>query len=405
MKNRYTYLLIFFVLIGLLSSCSKFEVSEDININIAKLTTSSIETNLDIVNLEVNSNEFATMMKNYEQDVKIEAVYSMYSGSDTIVYGDSVRINIKGNGSAVFDLKSLSIKFHKSVHNNSNEFIQVDKHLTTHYFDKIKKISLRNSGNDCEETFIKDISYTQLAINMNLDVELSYFKPVQVFINNTFYGLLNLRTEKNDDALSHLLKVEKYDLNIIKLNAINGYEDIEFTNGDDDIMQLLVDAVFNGDLNLVKSKIDISSFIDYVVFQDLIGNSDWPHNNVQLYSVGDGKFRFFLFDMDIVSVDDKYFVLDNISTGLIVEMYKLLKQDSEIALLIKKKQSKIFHFCTNELFRSIVDANANIIENEIDYNISKYNLSNGHVRWYLDIEKLLDQYKIRRENYRKHYSL
>jgi len=386
-------------------SCSKYEVSEDLGINTSELLPNNITTSLPVININVDNNDFITMMNNYEDDVKILGSLSMFNASDTILFSDSIKLNIKGNGSAIFDLKSLSVKFHHSINNEKHKVIEVDKHLPTHFLKKLKKISLRNSGNDCEETFIKDICYTDLAISQALDIELSYYRPVQVFVNNSFYGLLNLRTEKNDDALSKLLEVDKHELNIIKINSINGYEDVELKDGDDDIMLAFSEDVYSNNLENLKLKVDINSFVDYVVFQDIIGNSDWPSNNVELYSVGTGKFRFFLFDMDLVSIDDKFFVLEDSNVGFIYEMYKTLIQDNDISSLIKKRQKEIFNYCTNERFHAIVDKNANVIEHEIDYNISKYGLENGHVRWYLDIEKMLDQYKIRRENYKKHYNL
>lgn len=389
-----------------LASCSKYEVADDLDIDTSVLTVENIETSLAVINIEVNQQDFNYMYANYDQDIDVDAKINMFYKTDTILYNEDIEMNIKGAGSAVFPLKSLTIKLDDALDNSVHEIIKVDKHISTHFFDDIRKFSLRNSGNDFEGTYVKDICYTELAINQSLDLELSYYRPTQVFINNSYYGLLNLRTDKGKHGLSKMLHVDKDDINIIKINTLgDGNEELEFKDGDESILQDLVTAVSQGNTSLVKSMVDINSFVDYIVYQDFIGNSDWPHNNAELYSVGSGKFRFYLFDMDKVGANDKYFVQEDGNSGFLYSMFQTLKRDPDIESLLNKRKNEIFLYSTTNVFRSIVDKNSNNIENEIIYNISKYNVIKTRVDWYYNIQTMLDDYTLRRDSYSIYYDL
>ena len=48
----------------------------------------------------------------------------------------------------------------------------------------------------------------------------------------------------------------------------------------------------------VASKIDLSNFIDYYIFELFSENTDWPANNMRCWQIGDGKWRWIFFDGD-----------------------------------------------------------------------------------------------------------
>lgn len=111
-------------------------------------------------------------------------------------------MEVKGGFSTRFSLKTLGVKFENKYDNSDRSLINPNKILPHHNLDKIKAIRLRNSGNDFVKTMIKDLSLTQLAINAELNLDLTYGEPVLVYINNEFHGLLNLRTEANSNGMA-----------------------------------------------------------------------------------------------------------------------------------------------------------------------------------------------------------
>ena len=399
-----------FILLGVLFlfsvSCNKYIIEEVETVDASTVTPNTIETELAVINITVPQADFDYMMGNYNDDIEIVGHLTMFHFKKQIIKDQLIEISIKGAFTAEYPLKSLKIKFDENQDNSNGSILNVEDKLANHHLDVIRNFSLRNSGNDFYESYIKDISYSQLAIDMKLDLELSYYRIVQVFVNDKFYGLLNMRTEKNKTALSKLMDVSKGDLNIIKINHIGGgVEEVEFKHGDAAKMNELVTAVFSRNTTKLKELLDLQNVSDYIAYQDFIGNSDWPFNNVEIYSVLDGKFRFFLYDLDFAGTRNKYFVLDDNPNGFVYNMFKGLMEDDATKAMFEESQRKIVNYAHTTKFKQIVSANAHRIENEISYNISKYAVPSSHAKWYLELEKVQNQYELRREEYIDYYGL
>lgn len=388
-------------------SCSKYEVHTETEIDIENLSIENMVTELDVIHITTDPDMFARLMKYPHMDIEIDAVFNMYSQGESIIIRKDIELKIKGTSTIYYDLKSLKIKFKRKVDNLNLPIIQVENQLPGHHLEELKKISLRNSGNDFSRSFIKDICYTELAIQLGLDLELGYYKPVQVFINNKYYGLLNLRTEKDDNSLGKLLNVDNDDVNILKISHIgDGVEKLEFGSGDSLVIQSLIDAVKSKDLPFLLENVDLNSFADYFIFEDFIGNSDWPYNNVEVYNVGtEGKFRFFLYDLDYAANMDKQFALESSYEGFVKLLYDALKTNADFASLYQKRQAYIYDKATVSLFNEILDKNANRIENEIIYNIAKYQSPDNEVMWYYELERLGEKFETRRKLYDWYYEM
>jgi len=344
--NLKSYVFILLGVLFLLSvSCNKYIVEEVETVDASTVTPNTIETDLAVINITVPQADFDYMMGNYTEDIEIVGHLTMFHFKKQIIKDQLIEISIKGSFTAEYPLKSLKIKFDKNQDNSTGSILNVEDKLANHHLDVIRNFSLRNSGNDFYESYIKDISYSQLAIDMKLDLELSYYRIVQVFVNDKFYGLLNMRTEKNRTALSKLMDVSKGDLNIIKINHIGGgVEELEYKHGDEAKMNELVTAVFSRNTTKLKELLDLQNVADYIAYQDFIGNSDWPFNNVEIYSVLDGKFRFFLYDLDFAGTRNKYFVLDDNPNGFVYNMFKALMEDDATKAMFEESQRKIVNY-------------------------------------------------------------
>lgn len=407
MRNNRFYSLFFALILVLSFSCSKYEVHTETSIDIKNLSIENIETSLDIIHITADSASFANMMAYAHEDIEIDALFNMFSEGEPILTNKSIELKIKGTSTVFYDLKSLKVKFNKKVNNQIIPIIQVENPLANHHLEVLKKISLRNSGNDFYGTFIKDISYSELAIQLGLDLELSYYKPVQVFINHQYYGLLNLRTEKDDNSLGKLLDVDNDDINILKISHIgDGQEIIGFSSGDSLIIQTFIDAVKRKDTPFLLENVDLSCFADYIIFEDYIGNSDWPYNNVQIYNVGpQGKFRFFLYDLDFAADKDKLFVAETSYNGFLKLLYDALIEDAHFVELLQKRQAYIYKNATVDLFDHILGINGHRIEKDIIYNIAKYQTPNNEIMWYYDMQRLSEKFETRRKLFKWYYQL
>ena len=171
MKYIYSFFIVVFFI-----SCSEFnENLKDDFISSKEVTISDFNTEFPVINITVNQDEFNDMYLNFEEDIEIEAFLDLYRNNTLLISEELVEIEIKGSFSASFALKSLGVKFDDAYNNENKELLNPAKVLPHHSLDEIKAFRLRNSGNDFKETMLKDISYTQLAIDAALDMDLTYY--------------------------------------------------------------------------------------------------------------------------------------------------------------------------------------------------------------------------------------
>lgn len=402
MKNYY-----FISLLLLLVSCSKF--SDDLNIISQKAPTLDIATDLPVINLIVDQAAFEDMTNRVDEEIEIEGAFYLYRNQALLIENQKIEMEVKGGFSTKFPLKSLGIKFDKKYDNTDRSLINPPKVLPFHSLDEIKAIRLRNSGSDFKNTMLKDLSVTQLAINAGLNVDLTYGEPALVYINGDFHGLLNLRTEGNTNGMAGLYAVKKKEVTLAKITT----QAFIKKDGDFERIDKLVQAIANQELDFVKKELDLNSFIDYMIFESYLGNTDWPHNNARLYAIKDGKFRFVLFDLDKVSwlkmdksplkiITNKRLIKvnkDETTVDIITDLFFLLYED----VAFKKAFWERYQFLLDhqsigyDKFKSIVDNNVQQIVPIMPLQIEKYQAPGSMIEWQIEVNKMLSLFEERAE--------
>lgn len=414
MKNIYIY---FFLMITLSVSCSRSNESliEDFS-NSKDVAISDFNTEFPVINLTVNQEEYDNMYLNFEEDIEIVGSLNLYRNKELLIADEEVEIEIKGSYSATFSLKSLGIKFEDTFDNENRALLNPDITLENHYFDKIKAFRLRNSGNDFESTLLKDISYTQLAINAQLDVDLTYYEPAIVFVNNTFLGIMNLRSEANTNGISRLNDTKKSNITLAKINFPG---ELEKKDGDFDRIDNFLNAIAEENLAYLKEEVDISNFIDYMIFHSYLGNIDWPYNNVRFYAVEDAPFRFIIYDLDWANTrrikdhpldfirKPTNFFKDDARDNPITNLFNVLYSDIDFKLQFEERYQQLLkdEAFSYEKFNTIIDENFNNINQYMPYHIDKYSEINTMFEWYKNIDLLKENFKEREDNVKTMNSL
>ena len=399
MKNR-------IILIGLLAlvySCTTYTdelkiTHQDFN----KVTVETIKTDLKVINIVVDQSEFDNMYENYKEDIEIVAFFNLYKNNELIIDSEEIELQIKGSFSAKFPLKSLGIKFESKYKNEDNDYNLLNPELYAyHNVEKIKSIRLRNSGNDFEQTMIKDMSYTKLAFEAGLDLDLMYAEQSIVFVNNKFLGIMNIRTEKNKHGISKLYDVSKNDVTIAK---------IEFSNklikkdGDFDKIDNFIEAIEQKNYNYLINEIVPTNFIDYFIFESYISNRDWPYNNVVFFAIEDGPFRFFLFDLDganNISLDESPLdIIHNDSfDSVMTDLFDVLYANDDFKAQYDSRWDELMSsgLLSSSRFNKIVSYYKSNIENEMHMQVDKYETPVTLSNWYINIEELKANFKAREE--------
>ncbi len=386
--------------------CTKIEVTDQKLPSIIGLTPENVNTKLAVFNLSADSIEFRRMIRNPGKTIFVKGALTYRDENQMEIFNnEQVRVEIKGKSSAYKKMKSLGMLFNQPLDNSTYNILQPGKVVANHNLSNLNAVRFRNSGNDFGETMVKDISYTQLAIQADVDFELMYYRPCHVFVNSRYYGLMNLRTENNMYGMAGLRAVDTGDISLVKIDFDNG--NLEWDEGSHEMADKFVNALKKQDAEAIWGMINESSFIDYIIFQDYIGNHDWPHNNTRMYSVKGDPFRFVLYDMDFAAFNTKNAILPEMEylNDDLSKLYREMRKKSGFDARLKQRQKELYQRLSPEIFNAIVDKNALTIEDEIPYFMAKYGEPESIFHWRLKLDLLKREFRLRDKNIRDKYDL
>ena len=153
--------------------------------------------------------------------------------------------------------------------------------------------------------------YLAHRIASHLDIESLAVREVVVFINGEYWGIYTLEESPDQRYLEDHYDVDLEQVNMIKWWCVNHYGDISDW---DDFYTWIREADLQNpaDSAMAFSRVDMSSFIDYMIYGTFTANLDWPQNNVLIWQRASGEpFRFLFFDGDGCYTRWYYQALDN----------------------------------------------------------------------------------------------
>lgn len=398
--------LLIMTLLLIISSCSKYRVDTQRIPDLSLVTELNIDSNLPIISISVNQEQFDFMVQFYANDTIIPAILKYYNPNGSIVFENAgASLEIKGAASAKNEMKSLGFILDSAIDNSKDEIIIPSKVLENHSLEELKSFRLRNSGNDFGFSMIKDRTYTQLAIEAEADLDLMYGKPVHAFVNGSYYGLLNLRTESNVEGISRLRNVSTERITLLKVDVDNGK--LEFRDGDEVWADKFLKAIKDENLNELWDMIEINNYIDYIVFQDYIGNRDWPKNNMRAYCIDQGKFRFFLYDLDYAAFHNKNDIIPTFEfeDHQMAKIYRILREHKDFEKIFEERQKSLYSRLSFSTFSRIMDGLVEEIQEEMPYLIAKYQLPKSEFHWKLNLSNVRRDFERRDVYIRDKYDL
>lgn len=214
---------------------------------------------------------------------------------------------IKGNATRHYLIKSMVLYANKrfGVKRFSYEFFPDQKPGLTEF----KSIELRNAGNDCYKTYMRD-ALVQRMMGENADIDWQAWQPAVVYINGEYLGLLNIRERSDEDNIyTNYDGLEDIDLienfKILKEGSLDNFNAFRAFYSSDEKHSLEEYAKW----------MDVDEFINYFILNMYYGNVDFPGNNCIMWRPleKDGKWRWLCKDMDLTmgingtSFDVNYF--------------------------------------------------------------------------------------------------
>lgn len=174
------------------------------------------------------------------------------------------------------------------------------KRIKHKFFDELELKSFKHlcmkpfmsawNGSGC-----KDYISNKLAEPLNIESLAS--RPTVLFLNGEYWGIYYIEEKPDERFLEDHL-----DVSLDSLNIIDIWNDADYGTASN--FYALRNWMQDADLTdeeqyaYAEQQIDIQNFIDYYVLELFIANPDWPAQNVKMWQVGDGIWRWIFYDGD-----------------------------------------------------------------------------------------------------------
>jgi hypothetical protein len=270
--------------------------------------------------------------------------------------------------------------------------------------DEFKSIVLRNSGNDWNITMLRDAIITTISKD-RMDLDYQEYQPAVVFINGEYWGIHNIRERIDKHFPANIYKnVEADGVDVLERNG-------EIIDGDtteyNQLIRFITDSSLANESNYatVANQIDINNYIDYMIIQIYVANTDWPGNNIKYWrEKQDGKWRWILFDTDFGygiwgdNPPDMNSLREALSPNgpgwpnppwSTLMMRKLLENEGFKTQFLQRFAYHIHSTFSTERVEYIIDSLSSVINDEMYYHIERWGQPWDINAWYNNLDYIV----------------
>jgi len=242
------------------------------------------------------------------------AYIEFYEQDGSLMLKQGTGIAVSGHGSRKFEQKSIKL-LGDSVYDMEYPTFEYD------FFDtdmagnatgqSYNRMVLRNGGTDHYGTMIKWNVVSRLAKESG--AICAGARPGVLFLNGEYYGIIQLQEKYTRYNTAHAIGAQKDDIEKYEPNEVNSSRFGGYYNR------------LNSDLNdperqmKLESSVDMPDMLQHYAMNVIMNNIDWPFHNFLSWkcadtsasAYGDGRVRFFLYDLDAVYQDTSDMELKN----------------------------------------------------------------------------------------------
>lgn len=154
---------------------------------------------------------------------------------------------------------------------------------------------LRAAGQDAYNARMRDVVFTSL-VGEYTDVSVQDYKPVVLYLNGEYWGIYYIREKMNESYLATYYELDETEAEIVKYGGWTNSEYralLAYTTSHDMAVPEYYDYVC--------SRIDIDSYLDFLIAEMWIANTD--DGNVKFFQNADGKWTWLFYDTDFAGWD------------------------------------------------------------------------------------------------------
>ena len=208
--------------------------------------------------------------------------------------GFSAKCGIKvfGNYSRIYEKKSLSCMFRSQYGVPELEYPLFGEAG----LDTYESFILRSGGQDFADARIRDELVTSL-VGDYTDVPVQAYRPVILYLNGQYWGIHYIREKLTEHYLGGHYNTEPENMEVVYPS-----------DGRNEDYWELINFVRTHDMSVpenyayVCTKMDVDNYIDFLIAQMWIANTDLP-GNIKFFQNPEGKWTWILFDADISVID------------------------------------------------------------------------------------------------------
>lgn len=268
-----------------------FPTSRKLTLPVVSIVTNNRYLNDTKIGIYVDGN-YKNGTKNYEFDWRRPINIELFedAGKESVI-NQLCETRIMGGATRSAMLKSLAVYANKRFGTKrfQYEFFPDQRPGVTDF----KSIALRNAGNDFDYLYMRD-AIIQRTMATHADLDWQAWRPVIVYINGTYKGILNIRDRSNAsniytnyDGLEDIDMIENW--NELKEGDMENYNQFkEFY------------AQQGHTMAEYEEWMDCREFINLMAMNLYYNNQDFPGNNIVMWRprTEDGRWRWIAKDTD-----------------------------------------------------------------------------------------------------------
>ena len=251
------------------------------------------------------------ILSNYEEEGENgewdrPAYVEFYERDGTRMLAQGTGIAVSGHGSRLFDQKSIKLisgeAYDREHPTFDYDFFETDM-AGNETGQSYNRLVLRNGGSDHEGTMLRWNVVSRLG--KEAGIVCAGARPGILFLNGEYYGIIQLQEKYTRYNTAHAVGAQKTDIEKFEPNEINSarfggyYNRLHMDLNDPERQQAL------------EKSVDMNDMLKHYAVNLIMNNVDWPYHNFLSWkcapsggsAYGDGRIRFFLYDLDAVYQD------------------------------------------------------------------------------------------------------
>lgn len=242
--------------------------------------------------------------------------------------------------------------------------------------------------------------YLSQTIAGNLDIEAMAVRQIVVFINGEYWGVYTLEESSDERYLEDHFNVDLEKVAMIKYWGVPYY-------GDPTDWRSLYHWMHDADLSQPEDSahafahVDMSNFVDYILFETFSANLDWPCNNVKIWQPeADKPFRWIFYDGDGCFTLPEYNAIDFAQhQGGNSVFFNHFRENEWFVRTFRNRYYQLRDsYFSYDYMKSVLDEYQHLVEGEIEAQAQRFLFPWNVGRWQQDMEQA-NAFLIRRDQY------